>query len=522
MSRFGELIHFYRGRCTDSELNKPRLSQARLGELVGRHLGMVSGYTAAAVSDWERGESKISAEDWRLLTALLRVLHECGGLQTVVEANTMLQAGNYRPLEEDEARLISPEWVTSSADQPPRSSDEWRMIVMFLGKIIFRPTDKLRQQMARVGNEPPPNWPRFFLYALGWPLRHWSSDHVLMAVCWAGVWLATWWAMFPVLNWPFVDSQQAQEAMILHVSGSLGVPFLIGSLIRISSDAFWQSQDIAGWRVRFFTYQGAYVGFQVGYMTIFLAALFGYALGFGHAPLWITGLAALGPVVLGYAAAREVPFNIWRIYGKLSIAQGDVAILVTFVLLGPAWGGFFYWFYPEILLPGRGAWYLLAAAGILAALTAWQRRKGQASIPAYVWVAVFGLPTVLQMMAASPGLFPATLLAGILGTLCLLMAWGRMTVTLPGLIVFMLVSVGLALCLQLDLVVGRIATLLAALAWWRWGRQYLWVPVSFWLVMALGLIGTGLIRLGWLADLWVAIGFGVLTAAIWWWEKRRR
>ena len=63
MSRFGELLRYYRERCADPALNRGRLTQARLGELVGKELGLDGGYSGAAVSEWERGKSKIDADD---------------------------------------------------------------------------------------------------------------------------------------------------------------------------------------------------------------------------------------------------------------------------------------------------------------------------------------------------------------------------------------------------------------------------------------------------------------------------
>jgi hypothetical protein len=64
------------------------------------------GYSGAAVSDWERGKSKINADERLVLVTMIKVLHDHGGLQTVELANLLLEAGNYRALDEDEARKI--------------------------------------------------------------------------------------------------------------------------------------------------------------------------------------------------------------------------------------------------------------------------------------------------------------------------------------------------------------------------------------------------------------------------------
>jgi hypothetical protein len=43
----------------------------------------------------------------------------CGGIQTLEEANTFLQSGNYRPLDEAETRRILPEWEAGHVTETP-------------------------------------------------------------------------------------------------------------------------------------------------------------------------------------------------------------------------------------------------------------------------------------------------------------------------------------------------------------------------------------------------------------------
>ena len=105
MSEFGKLIRSYREKCRFHETGQP-LTQAQLGELIGKELGMDLGYTAAAISEWERGKSVIHIKDRLVLLKLLKVLHQCGGLSTLAQANDLLETGDYRSLNEDERKQV--------------------------------------------------------------------------------------------------------------------------------------------------------------------------------------------------------------------------------------------------------------------------------------------------------------------------------------------------------------------------------------------------------------------------------
>lgn len=523
MDEFGKLLRYYRKCSTDPERGGA-LTQERLGELLGVALGD-AGYTGAAISDWERGKSQIDKDQRRVLLSLIKVLHECGGLQTATEANTLLLAGNYRPFGEDELRPIFPETSTSNTPQPPwpPTDTEWRFILMSLGELIFRPAEELRRWLSAINGELPPVWSRLFLLVLGWPFRHWSSEQVLATILWSMVWLLTWWMTFPLLNWPFSNSQQAYAAVVFYASGTLIVPLLIGGLRRTEKEAFWQRQEtVEGWQIRFFTYQGAYVGFHVGYMAVFLAALFGHYLGLRQVSPVVKGLVAILPLLISAAAAREVPFNIWRAFGVLRPTEGDIAIFSVFALLGPLWGAFFLWSYPTLLTPWIGGLLLLTAIGFLAALTAWQGRKGQTTIPVHVWVVIFSVPAILQLAQVSQSRFVVLMFTGVMATLVLLMVWKRVTLTLAGLVMLLLITGLLLLCFKVNVWVGGGATGTAGLGWWRWGKKFLWVPLGFWLVTLSGVLGIALIRRGLLAEMWTALGFGLLTLGVWWWEKHNQ
>jgi DNA polymerase III delta prime subunit len=107
MTNFGQQLRAYRRQCQDP-MRKGALTQVRLGELLGDELGD-TGYSGAAVSDWERNRSKINADDRLVLVSLIAVLYRCGGLHTLAEANQFLQSGNYRALDAQEQGQIFPD-----------------------------------------------------------------------------------------------------------------------------------------------------------------------------------------------------------------------------------------------------------------------------------------------------------------------------------------------------------------------------------------------------------------------------
>ena len=83
---------------------------------MGEELGLSDGYSGAAISDWERGSSKILADDRNTLINLIRILHKAGGLETSADANSLLKAGNYRQLNASELSDIFSETSTIPKD----------------------------------------------------------------------------------------------------------------------------------------------------------------------------------------------------------------------------------------------------------------------------------------------------------------------------------------------------------------------------------------------------------------------
>ncbi len=106
MPSFGQSLRYYRRQCRDP-IRGGLLTQERLGELMGDAMGD-SGYSGAAISDWERDKSKINADERLVLVSLVKILHQFGGLSAPTEADELLSSGNYRGLNNAEQQHAFP------------------------------------------------------------------------------------------------------------------------------------------------------------------------------------------------------------------------------------------------------------------------------------------------------------------------------------------------------------------------------------------------------------------------------
>jgi hypothetical protein len=283
-----------------------------------------------------------------------------------------LAAGNYRPLDDAEHQRVFAYPPAAAAGpalgdgQPVRQPAP----AYTLAELFFRPPAALRERLQKEAGGPPPAWPRKLAAIVGWGMEHVTAVGVLRLLGWACVcWLA-WSTVSASLSWPFVDPEQAWVAMIVYLGGALATPLFVGLLTPTLSNGFWQQQNLTSGRVlRLYTYQGAFMGFHVGYMLVFSAALAGFYLGVGPVR-WLAPFASMFIVGAGYAAAHLVPYNLWRAYGRLHLRDG--AIVFAFVLFGPVWSFYFINAYTLLLTPLVGLLIWLVALTLLAAGTAWQ------------------------------------------------------------------------------------------------------------------------------------------------------
>jgi len=369
VSEFGDLLRVFRQQCKYPKDKRSALSQGRLGELLGMELG-TRGFTAAAVSDWERGVSKIHVDDRRVLVSLLKVLHEQGGIKSPAEANGVLEAGNYRALNSAERKQIFPTdgIDLSSSSFTPNHSRQTLLDQLFIGS-----NDELQRLMAGAQDGPLPAWPRVLVALCRNITNHWSTSLVVRAILWIWIWLLTWLLTAPSLRLSFADDEQASLDIRLFLAASLVIPLLIGLLTNTKDNPFWEKHKLGNVRVtRLYVYQGAGIGFNMGYFFVLGISLFRYYLHIPSSP-WFELAAAALPLVVGNMAARLVPYNLWLAYGRLNVVDGW--IFFTIALLGPFWSFFFIQFYSILLTPTLGAFMILTAITIIIIIEARQTRR---------------------------------------------------------------------------------------------------------------------------------------------------
>jgi hypothetical protein len=347
MSTFGDLLRSFRQASNDpARLNK-RLSQERLGQLIGDVMGDM-GFTGAAVSDWERGESKINAADRTVLVAIVQVLHQCGGLKTLADANRLLESGNYRILDTNEELKI----FNTQTKKTSKS-----LIALLLSGLFALPEEEVAELLTKESQGPAPSWPRILAVFMRKASDQFSLS--INTILWMGVWLLAKWLIGPSLRLPFESQHDAFIALCLYAGGSLIVPLMIGMLVNTKDNEYWRQQTgINPVLLRLYTYQGSGIGFNVGYFLVFPLSLAGYYLGFGIS-IWIEILAATVSVILGNMAARVVPHNLWRAYGRLTLKDGWIFFAVA--LMGPFWAFFLMEYYTTILDRVLGAIIILLA-----------------------------------------------------------------------------------------------------------------------------------------------------------------
>jgi hypothetical protein len=505
---FGSLLRRYRGRSIFRRTGR-WLSQDRFADEISKKTGLY--HTRNLVSNWENDKSSLHPQrDRPILLVIISILSENGGITTSQEADQLLEAGNYKTLSpQEKEQIFLQETIETQNESPQPAIKNHRKLMQSLQDgLLHGGAEEFQALFEKAQEGPSPAWPRKIVALINWLLDGWSIYRSVRVLGWIWAWVLSFWLIIPALRWPFSSQQDALSAVILYITGALLIPLLTGLLTDTRNDEFWQQQHLAtSGMTRLYTYQGAAIGFHLGYITIFAVNLLIYYSGL-RPGFWLELIEIVFPLALSYMSAWLVPYNLWRAYGRLNLADGG--IFFVFVLFGPLWGIFFYSFYSFLLDPVSGLVIILSAVSLLACAMAWQHQHtGTTIIPVHWWIIFYGFMGILYEINAGKELYSVVSMAGLATALAILSAFERIRFTLRGMLGFFVAIGSLLLISLINIWMGRLLAGVILIIWWRWGRNFLTFPLSFWGIL---IVDAGI---SWISqyqvwsEIWASIVFGV-------------
>src|SRR5215207_7097613 len=128
-----------------------------------------------------------------------------------MEANQLLEAGNYRALSPAEAKTLFPESICET-DSPSSSSPSETIETGHKSDVTGNFLLEFSQAFQRiVGTEkegPSPYWPRVLVAIYRMFSDQISISSLLAFLLWIWIWILTWALMSPSLRWPFSNQYE--------------------------------------------------------------------------------------------------------------------------------------------------------------------------------------------------------------------------------------------------------------------------------------------------------------------------
>ena len=291
-----------------------------------------------------------------MLLSLIKVLKQYEGVKSSADANVLLEAGNYRSLNQQEKSTIFPDELSAS---PSSDSPQVSNFHFFLESIHVLSPAELQQMFLAAKQGPPPPYPRFLVLLLRRGFSQITSVHIFKAILWIWVCLFAYLLIIPSLNWQPTHGADPLQAVSLYAIGSLVLPLFVGAMTNTDNNIFWKEQELPNPVIlRLYVHQGAFVGFHVGYFFIFLFSFLSSILDIQPSG-FINLVKTIFPIVVAYVSAQLVPYNLWLAYKRLDLHDGG--IFFFFAILGPIWGLFFLEFYKTLTSQLMGTVTLLIA-----------------------------------------------------------------------------------------------------------------------------------------------------------------
>lgn len=321
-SNFGEQLRKLRLLCHHPKTGK-FITQSQFADFLYEEIGSL--YSGTAISDWETGKSRIDVNHRQLLSGIIKILKQYGGIKKLSEANSLLELGDYRALNRQEIKLLFPETLSDKKEH----------------------------------EGPVPAWAEKSVSTIRKFTDSLSAWHFVKIIAWVWIFFLTYWFIIPSLQFPFTDNEVAIKNMRLYVIGTLFIPLVIGYMTNIKNNSYWKEQNIQKpINLWLYTFQGAYVGFHVGYFLMFFLTLMLKQLNLQFG-VWFEIIKILFAMIVSYASAQLVPYNLWRAYQRLELRDGW--IFFVFIFVSPVWAWFFIEFHETLTTPILGTVIILLA-----------------------------------------------------------------------------------------------------------------------------------------------------------------
>lgn len=352
-AEFGALLQYHRKRTFDPQRGG-YLTQARLAEFAA------CGISGTTVGHWETGERTIKHQDGFILQRLITVLHEYGGLDTLDEANLLLESGLYSRLTPEEVQGVNLEWL-----QKQRQDERESLTIAFTVQDIYEWFDTLFH-WSEADAHARSSWAGMVIWTLSKLGDRASSLRWFRLLRFLSLWWLASWLAVPLLQWPLADPQKRVNAAILFAVATLVLP--LGVALWSPSDAP-SDQGKATSRQRQTTFLLQLAGAAVGFNSVAAVLLFltiGYFYLDGTVPAWGWRISLLAPLLMAHVGARRIPADRYKMYGgTIQLHPADLPFLITFLLIGVALAAFVTIGYDILASKATGAGFLVAATGLV-------------------------------------------------------------------------------------------------------------------------------------------------------------
>lgn len=265
---FGTQLKQFRLQSHDPQTGR-YLTQEKLGALIGEKLG--NGYSAQAVSDWERDQSQIHKDHRRVLIILIRILHEHGGIATPEEADRLLAVGNYRSL----------------------NPQEWAKVFNNLPGTKRSPTHPIHQIMPD----------KFAAWKAS--MKTLTFQDMIRCVVAVMVMLLTWFGISPMMTLAFQDRAGVLRAAFLFALTGITSPLMLSLIGReYNNDPPETGKPINSLLLRC---SGCVLIFNFSSFGVFSLILACFHLNLFPLPKLLTFLISAGLILMTFSYARHHP-----------------------------------------------------------------------------------------------------------------------------------------------------------------------------------------------------------------------